>query len=234
MSFTESITATVIASVNTKVNSLVNEIASKLLSKYNIPIDEAIQLWNEVNSEFTVKEKIVKPKGEKTTMKNCPYIKKGGNVCDKKCRGDFCSSHLPENIEKKRKKAAESKAKKQVKNEEDMPALEEPTDDEEEIKLPEKLLNWSKKTIKEIQEIDSGSVTLIMDKLNLQKLLKGREISETDELNESGYPVGIKAKEDCIIIAYEDGNEEKTKCKIMSSNLEGEWKDFHSFLFSTK
>jgi hypothetical protein len=106
--------------MTTKLASYVNTFSYKLNASHGIDAKELVSLWNEVNKEMPIKYKKEDTKKEKKEMKVCSYVAQAGKnkglPCAKKCKGEFCSAHNPDKLEKD--KAKREAAKKDVKKSE--------------------------------------------------------------------------------------------------------------------
>jgi hypothetical protein len=109
--------------IESKIGGLVNTFAHKLNHKHGIEDKAIIALWNETIKDIQIKYKKEKEDEESKDAKNtCQHVpekgKNKGKECDKACKGDFCSAHKPEKLEKERQKREAKKTKKSESDEE--------------------------------------------------------------------------------------------------------------------
>lgn len=139
--------------IESKIGSLVNTFAQKLNAKHNIDCKELIKLWNSTNKEITIKYKKPQEKEDGEKMNTCPYTPKNGKnkgvECGKKCKGDFCSSHTPEKLEKERLKREAKKKENEAKK--------SSSDEEKPVK------KQNKKPVKKQKESDDEDTSDVSD-----------------------------------------------------------------------
>lgn len=109
--------------IESKIGGLVNTFAHKLNHKHGIEDKVIIALWNETIKDIQIKYKKEKEDEDAKDAKNtCQHVpekgKNKGKECGKACKGDFCSAHKPEKLEKERLKREAKKTKKSESEEE--------------------------------------------------------------------------------------------------------------------
>lgn len=107
-----------VKAMTSKMATYVNQFSQKLNDTHSIDPKEVVDLWNETNKEIKIKFKKEDPSKEKKIKNTCPYVAQAGKnkgvACGKRCKGEFCSSHLPEKLEKEKQKREAKKAEEQT------------------------------------------------------------------------------------------------------------------------
>lgn len=109
-----------INAINSKMSSYIEQFTDEVCSKYDLEVDDVMEMWNSVLPENKTKPgKKSKAKTapiDPSELKACKYVYPSGQFkdieCGKRCVGDYCASHSPEKLEKAKARRKEKKAKK--------------------------------------------------------------------------------------------------------------------------
>jgi hypothetical protein len=167
-SIADTMTNSLMKTINTKVSNAIADFTERLCAKYQLSEEDIHQLWNEVMPELKVKQKKTNSKSkapvDPSQIKCCKHVPDHGKFkgieCGKRCIGDYCSSHLPDKLEKQKaareaKKAEKEDKPKKTKN--DAKKEESESEDEEEEKPKKKAKKTKKSSSKSKLNVASQS-----------------------------------------------------------------------------
>jgi hypothetical protein len=206
----------IIKTIDIAIRSSFNQFIDIVSNEFGIDKTKLIDLLNKQNNINT-------DNSDNNTHK-CPYVpsvgKNKGIPCGKKCKKEFCYSHLPENIEKKKKsKDSEDSKDNSVNN---------LGNDVEEI-LNNLFIDWYTQD----KELKANISNESLEKL-INKKITIHEPNDTDNFEKDGYPISLSIANTKIRVNYEDGESLK-KCVIPKnkSSLNSEQQTIlHQFISS--
>ena len=185
----------IIKTIDIAIRSSFNQFIDIVGDEFNIDKTKLIDLLNKQNNINT-------DNSDNNTHK-CPYVpsvgKNKGVPCGKKCKKEFCYSHLPENIEKKKKSKDSDDSKDN--------SVNNLGNDVDEI-LNNLFIDWytQDKALKANISRDS------LEKL-INKKITIHQPNDSDNFEKDGYPISLSIANTKIRVNYEDGDSLK-KCVI--------------------
>lgn len=176
--------------IDLSIKNLFNNFIDIISAKFEIEKEKLIEVLN------------LPPKVDEN-QKFCTYVattgKNIGKVCGRKCKKEFCYSHQPEVLEKKK---LERLAKKQSEGKEEKEKIIIEGDDIEDI-INNIFLEWS-----EDENNKSITGTINRDILSgiVNKSIAVHNANDNEDFEKDGYPVTINIAKTKLKINYEDGN----------------------------
>ncbi len=185
----------IIKTIDITVRSCFNQFIDIVSEEFNIDKTKLIDLLNkQVNTPIN--------NSDNNTHK-CPYIpsvgKNKGVPCGKKCKKEFCYSHLPENMEKKKKSKDSDDSKDNL--------LNNLGNDVDEI-LNNLFIDWYTQD----KELKGNISRETLEKL-ISKKITIHQPNDSDNFEKDGYPISLSIANTKIRVNYEDGESLK-KCVI--------------------
>ena len=175
--------------IDAVVRNVFNNFIDVISDKFNLEKDKLIELLNSP------------PKADEN-QKCCPYVattgKNIGKICGRKCKKDFCYSHLPEVLEKKK---LEREAKKAVGGDQ-IESITIEGNDLDDI-VNNIFLEWSDNDTEKSVE---GRINRNILSAIIHKNVAEHTATDEEDFEKDGYPATIRIAKTKLRIEYEDGN----------------------------
>lgn len=172
------------------VKNVFNSFIDIISTKFEIEKDKLIEILNSP------------PKSEENE-KRCHYVattgKNMGKICGRKCKGDFCYSHQPEVLEKKKLERLSKKAVMDVQQKEKITI--EGTDLDE--ILSNIYLDWSDN---QTEKCIDGKMSRTLLSSIINKDVAKHTATEDEDFEKDGYPATIRIAKTKLRVEYEDGD----------------------------